>query len=81
MAPRAGFEPATRGLTGRAPLWWLLRLTLLLLLGAYDKGQDVAKKRQQEEIKVARARLKDWEQRQRVEAKAAKRAPAPRPKK
>lgn len=54
---------------------------LLLLLGAYDKGQDVAKKRQQEEIKVARARLKNWEQRQRVEAKAAKRATAPRAKK
>lgn len=33
---------------------------LILLLGAYDKGIDPSKKRQDREIAVARSRLNDW---------------------
>jgi hypothetical protein len=54
---------------------------LILLLGAYDKGQDVSKKRQQDEIATAKARLKMWAQQQRLKSKAAHRAPASRPRK
>ena len=35
----------------------------ILLLGGYDKGQDSSKKRQDREIKLARARLADWRKR------------------
>jgi phage-related protein len=38
---------------------------LILLLGGYDKGEDTSTKRQDEEIAVARRRLKDWQNRQR----------------
>ena len=38
---------------------------IILLLGAYDKGQDVSKKRQQQEIALAKDRLKDWTTRRR----------------
>ena len=51
---------------------------LILLLGAYDKGEDVSKKRQQDEIATAKARLKMWAQQQRLKSKAAHRAPASR---
>jgi hypothetical protein len=50
-----------------------------LLLGAYDKGEDVSKKRQQDEIATAKARLEMWAQQQRLKSKAARRAPATRP--
>jgi phage-related protein len=33
---------------------------VILLLGAYDKGSDASKKRQDEEIAIARARLEQW---------------------
>jgi phage-related protein len=38
---------------------------VILLLAAYDKGQDPSAKRQQKEIALARRRLIDWQQRQR----------------
>jgi hypothetical protein len=34
------------------------------LLGAYDKGEDSSPRRQQAEIALARARLRDWQRRQ-----------------
>ncbi len=37
----------------------------ILLLAAYDKGQDPSAKRQQKEIERARRRLSDWQQRRR----------------
>ena len=37
---------------------------LILLLGAYDKGKDPSERRQNQEIKVARGRLKEWKTRQ-----------------
>ena len=37
---------------------------LILLLGAYDKGEDSSPRRQQAEIALARARLRDWQRRQ-----------------
>lgn len=37
---------------------------MVLLLGAYDKGSDTSEKQQQAEMKVARARLKEWQGRQ-----------------
>lgn len=37
---------------------------LVLLLGGYDKAEDVSKKRQSKEIAEARARLKLWKARQ-----------------
>lgn len=37
---------------------------LILLLGAYDKLKDPSKKRQREEIEVARKRLKQWQRAQ-----------------
>ena len=37
---------------------------LILLLGAYDKGKDPSERRQNQEIKVARGRLKAWKTRQ-----------------
>ncbi|MGV3623649.1 MAG: hypothetical protein ACO1OB_22710 [Archangium sp.] len=37
---------------------------LVLLLGGYDKAEDVSKKRQSKEIAEARARLKRWKARQ-----------------
>ena len=36
---------------------------LILLLGAYDKGKDPSERRQNQEIKVARGRLKEWKTR------------------
>jgi hypothetical protein len=36
---------------------------VVLLLGGYDKGRHTAKSYQQEQIKLARARLKEWRQR------------------
>ncbi|MEA2634233.1 MAG: hypothetical protein QOH92_1000 [Chloroflexota bacterium] len=38
---------------------------VILLLAAYDKGEDPSSKRQQKEIELARRRLTDWQQRQR----------------
>jgi hypothetical protein len=38
---------------------------LILLLGGYDKGEDVSAKRQDAEIALARKRLKEWQHRQR----------------
>ena len=35
--------------------------SLILLLGAYDKGKDPSGRRQNSEIAVARKRLKDWQ--------------------
>jgi phage-related protein len=37
---------------------------VILLLGAYDKGQDPSAKRQNKEIELARRRLIDWQRRQ-----------------
>lgn len=37
---------------------------IVLLLGGYDKGEDPSKKRQNEEIEEARARLKRWKARE-----------------
>lgn len=37
---------------------------IVLLLGGYDKGDDPSKKRQNEEIEEARARLKRWKARE-----------------
>jgi hypothetical protein len=37
---------------------------LILLLGAYDKGEDPSPHRQKAEIALARARLRDWRRRQ-----------------
>lgn len=37
---------------------------VVLLLGGYDKGEDPSEKRQQQEIKTARKRLKAWKQTQ-----------------
>ncbi|HET7752874.1 MAG TPA: hypothetical protein VFK85_03105 [Anaeromyxobacteraceae bacterium] len=37
---------------------------VILLLGGYDKGEDTSAKRQNNEIAVARKRLKDWQNRQ-----------------
>jgi hypothetical protein len=56
-------------------LWHAHGDKLILLLGAYDKGQDVSKKRQQEEIRTAKARLKMWEQQQRDKARASSKRP------
>lgn len=60
------------GTRGRVEAKMLLRVfchahgdKLLLLLGGYDKGEDTSAKRQDEEIAVARSRLKDWQNRQR----------------
>ena len=36
---------------------------IILLLGAYDKGEDPSKKTQQEQINLARKRLQDWDRR------------------
>jgi hypothetical protein len=38
---------------------------LILLVAGYDKGEDSSPRRQDEEIAIARKRLKDWQQRQR----------------
>jgi len=38
---------------------------LILLLGAYDKGRDPSERRQNREISKARARLREWQSRQR----------------
>ena len=38
---------------------------VILLLAAYDKGEDPSAKRQNEEIELARRRLSDWQQRRR----------------
>jgi phage-related protein len=38
---------------------------VVLLLAAYDKGEDPSAKRQQKEIELARRRLTDWQQRRR----------------
>jgi len=45
---------------------------ICLLLGGYDKLDDVSKKRQDREIATARRRLAEWSQREREKAKAAK---------
>jgi hypothetical protein len=37
---------------------------LILLLAAYDKGEDPSPRRQNAEIALARARLRDWQGRQ-----------------
>lgn len=37
---------------------------LILLLAAYDKGEDPSPRRQDSEIALARARLRDWQRRQ-----------------
>lgn len=50
---------------------------LILLLGAYDKGEDVSKKRQQDEIATAKSRLEMWAQQQRLKPKVARRARHP----
>jgi hypothetical protein len=39
---------------------------LILLLGGYDKGEDASPRRQNVEIGLARKRLKEWQQRQRL---------------
>jgi hypothetical protein len=39
---------------------------VVLLLGGYDKGADPKGRRQQAEIETARARLADWQRRQRL---------------
>lgn len=36
---------------------------LILLLAAYDKGEDPSRRRQNAEITLARARLRDWQRR------------------
>jgi putative component of toxin-antitoxin plasmid stabilization module len=54
---------------------------LILLLGAYDKGKDVSKKRQQEEIATAKARLEMWARQERLKARAAQRGTSSRPAK
>jgi hypothetical protein len=36
---------------------------LILLLAAYDKGEDPSRRRQNAEIVLARARLRDWQRR------------------
>ena len=54
---------------------------IILLLGAYDKGQDVSKKRQREEIAIAKVRLKDWEQRRRVRSQSRMAQPSARGRK
>jgi hypothetical protein len=36
---------------------------IVLLLGGYDKGEDPSRKRQQDEIAEARARLAEWKRR------------------
>ena len=49
---------------------------IILLLGAYDKGQDTSKKRQTAEIETARKRLRKWQEEERAataRADAAKR--------
>ncbi len=38
---------------------------VVLLLAGYDKAKEPSARRQEAEIKLARARLKEWEQRQR----------------
>jgi len=48
---------------------------IILLLGAYDKGEDVSSKRQQQEIALAKKRLRDWTERSRTRGKAV---PTPR---
>lgn len=53
---------------------------MILLLGAYDKGQDVSKKRQGEEIAIAKARLRDWK-RQRMKLRTARKPPSARGRK
>jgi len=37
---------------------------LILLLAAYDKGENPSPRRQNTEIALARARLRDWQLRQ-----------------
>jgi hypothetical protein len=37
---------------------------LVLLLAAYDKGEDPSPRRQNAEIALARERLRDWQRRQ-----------------
>lgn len=39
---------------------------IVLLLGGYDKGEDVSKKRQTHEIAEAKSRLKRWKARVRL---------------
>jgi hypothetical protein len=77
---RRGKVPKGLGLRGGAKVQYRLFChahgdKLILLLGAYDKGQDVSKKRQQEEIRTAKARLKMWEQQQRDKARASSKRP------
>ncbi len=48
---------------------------IILLLGAYDKGRDVSKKRQSQEIAAARKRLREWQRKQKLQAKAQSRSP------
>lgn len=45
---------------------------LILLLGGYDKSEDVSKKRQEKEIEVARARLRRWQLSKAKQAKPKK---------
>lgn len=40
---------------------------VVLLLGAYDKGEDPSPKRQAREIETARSRLKQWKARRKAE--------------
>jgi hypothetical protein len=72
---RRGKKPKGQGLRGEEIQYRLFCHAhgdrLILLLGAYDKGQDVSKKRQQEEIGNAKGRLRIWEQLQRDRSKAS----------
>lgn len=45
---------------------------IILLLGAYDKGHDVSKKRQQQEIAIAKKRLQEWTDRSRHREKGSR---------
>ncbi len=61
---RRGKAPAGRGVKGIQVQYRIFCHAhgdrIVLLLGAYDKGQDVSKKRQQQEIALAKDRLNDW---------------------
>ena len=53
---------------------------LILLLGAYDKAQDDSKRRQETEIEIARARLRQWKLGRVKDVKARKKQRKGRPK-
>ena len=46
---------------------------IILLLGAYDKGEDPSKRRQADEIQTARKRLRTWQQEEKARSSEATR--------